>query len=387
MKGPSTQILRSDDAQDREAWLAAWRECGREPFAHPAYVELFAHSQGEQARCLVARDDSGTAIVPFILRPVSHNVQGLRSGLSDAISPYGYGGPYGTSKTLASGVWPLASEWMHEEGVVSLFARLALNAPEPDLPDGAAVRPTADNVVVDLALTEAEQWLRYEHKVRKNVKKALRAELSATIRPRFSDLDEFVELYHDTMSRRSASSFYFFDRTFFVAIQDGLPESYVAAEVRDATGRLVSAELVLTSDQFLYSFLGGTREDAFPMAPNDLLKHAVIGYGRTTGRRGFVLGGGYSAGDGIFRYKRSFDPTGSVPFRTLRLIADSPTYDRLTEAHAHEQSGARSACIDDDFFPAYRGPAPSRSPDPEPVGIQPSLIDSVNSNAEGPPEA
>src|SRR5665647_550990 len=159
MKGPSTQILRSDDAQDREAWLAAWRECGREPFAHPAYVELFAHSQGEQARCLAARDDSGTAIVPFILRPVSHNVQGLRSGLRDAISPYGYGGPYGTSKTLASGVWPLASEWMHEEGVVSLFARLALNAPEPDLPDGAAVRVTADNVVVNLAAAEADQWL------------------------------------------------------------------------------------------------------------------------------------------------------------------------------------------------------------------------------------
>ena len=67
------------------------------------------------------------------------------------------------------------------------------------------------------------------------------------------------------------------------------------------------------------------------------------------------------------------------PFRT-----DDPRFHLMC---APEQSGARSACIDDDFFPAYRRPAPSRSPDPEPIEVQPSLMDSVNSNAEGPPGA
>jgi hypothetical protein len=354
MTRPRVHVLRSDDAQDREAWLAAWSECGSEPYAHPAFVELSASSPGEQAHCLVARDDAGVVMLPFVVRPVPHSVPGLRPGLRDAISPYGYGGPYGTSEPLAVGVWSLLSEWMREEGVISMFVRLALDAPEPDLPDGASVRLTADNIVVNLAETEAEQWGHYEHKVRKNVKKALRAELSVAVHPRFTDLDEFVDLYHDTMSRRDASSFYYFDRTFFAVIQDHLPRNHVAAEVRDPAGRLVSAELVLTSERFLYSFLGGTREDAFPMAPNDLLKHTVIEHGRTTGRRGFVLGGGYSAGDGIYRYKRSFDPTGSVPFRTVRMIADSPTYDLLTAALVDQQADAQSASVDDGFFPAYR---------------------------------
>ena len=67
------------------------------------------------------------------------------------------------------------------------------------------------------------------------------------------------------------------------------------------------------------------------------------------------------------------------PFRT-----EDP---RFHLVWAPEQRGARSACIDDDFFPAYRRPAPSRSPDPEPIEVQPSLMDSVNSNAEGPPGA
>lgn len=356
MTGQDVKLLKADDAGDRSMWLAAWRECGREPFAHPAYVELFAGSPGEQARCLVARSDAGTAILPLVLRPIHHSVRGLRPRLQDAISPYGYGGPYGATNGSTVRVWSLLADWMRGEGVVSMFARLALDANRPtDLPVDAVVRTTAENIVVDLTRPEAEQWFHYEHKVRKNVKKALHAELSVTIQPQFADLAEFVALYHETMSRRDASSFYRFDHAFFEKVQGELSENCIAAEVRDCTGRLVSAELVLTSDRFLYSYLGGTQENAFPARPNDLLKHEVINYGRGTGRRGYVLGGGYSAGDGIFRYKRSFDPTGSVPFRTLRLIADQHAYALLTRSHL----GPRPSDDEDEdegFFPAYRAP-------------------------------
>ena len=371
MTSHDVTILSADDEDDRRTWLAAWRDCGREPFAHPAYVELFAGSPGEHARCLVARSEGSVAILPFVLRPIAHEVRELGPQVVDAISPYGYGGPYGNTRHLAARIWSPLAAWMRSEGVVSLFARLALDAVLPtDLPADTVVGTTAENVVVDLTRPEAEQWLHYEHKVRKNVKKALHAELSVTITSQFANLGEFVALYHDTMSRRDASAFYRFDYSFFETLQREMPENCIAVEVRDHVGRLVSAELVLSSDRLLYSYLGGTREDAFPARPNDLLKHEVINYGRETGRRGYVLGGGYSAGDGIFRYKRSFDPTGSVPFRTLRLIADGPAYALLTAAHGCEDTVGEDG--DEGFFPVYRRPVPGSQPGPDGLDARPS---------------
>jgi lipid II:glycine glycyltransferase (peptidoglycan interpeptide bridge formation enzyme) len=131
---------------------------------------------------------------------------------------------------------------------------------------------------------------------------------------------------------------------------------YIAAEVRDEKNRLVSVELVLASDKYLYSFLGGTLREAFPYAPNDLLKHAVIDYGRESGRAGYVLGGGYTKDDGIFRYKKAFDPTGDVPFQRLELIGDRSAYESLiAERLKHERSTDSGARLADGFFPSYRG--------------------------------
>jgi len=245
---------------------------------------------------------------------------------------------------------------MAREKIVSLFGRLALDTPTPsDLPSGASVKSDSDNVVVDLTRLATDQWQHYEHKVRKNVKKAIRANLRVELKQSFSDLEEFSQLYESTMDRREASSWYYFGLDFFTSLTDRLNGSYIAAEVRDVTNCLVSAELILCSDKYLYSFLGGTLREAFPYAPNDLLKHAAIDYGRESGRSGYVLGGGYSKGDGIYRYKRAFDPTGCSPFRRMEMIADQGIYDSLVaERLRHECSGAPSAQLGDGFFPAYR---------------------------------
>lgn len=353
----TTEIcVLSGTGTDREIWQRAWETCGREPFAHPAYVELFT-SEGEEALCAMAQSATGLALVPFILRPIQGDGWKIETSLRDATSPYGYGGPYGHDDLVKGELWSGFSEWMAQNNVVSMFGRLALGSSTPShLPPGASVRSDSDNIIVDLTRSSVEQWQHYEHKVRKNVKKAIRANLHVEIGQSFTDLEEFSQLYESTMARREASSWYYFGLDFFTTLTERLEGSYIAAEVRDDTNRLVSAELVLSSDRYLYSFLGGTRRDAFPHAPNDLLKHAVIEYGRESGRDGYVLGGGYTKGDGIFRYKKSFDPTGYVPFQRLELIADQSAYDSLiAERLRQERSVTSGARLEHGFFPSYRG--------------------------------
>lgn len=354
-------VLLSNVGVDRESWMNRWETSGREPFAHPGYVESFCEG-GATAHCAVVATSGGEALLPLILRVIPGEEGESATALRDATSPYGYGGPFGAQGASLAEVWHVVAEWMSEQQIVSMFGRLSLDAAVPAVRvPGVAVRSDAENVVVDLRRPPEEQWRHYEHKVRKNVNKARRAGLRVRVAGEFSNLREFSAVYAATMDRRGAAAWYRFDEDFFASFTARIRGSYVVAEVRDVDDRLVSAELVLCSDKYMYSFLGGTLPDAFPYAPNDLLKHELINYGRESRRVGFVLGGGYAANDGIFRYKRAFDPTGVVPFTRVEVVGDLATYRRLVDARlreAHATGGVEG--LQEGFFPPYRAPLVGR---------------------------
>jgi lipid II:glycine glycyltransferase (peptidoglycan interpeptide bridge formation enzyme) len=191
----------------------------------------------------------------------------------------------------------------------------------------------------------------YEHKVRKNVMKAQRCGLRTELDFSGRRLDEFCDLYAATMARRSAESLYRLPRAYFEAICRELSGLYVFFHTL-ADERVVSSELVLISRDRVYSFLGGTDDRAFDMRPNDLLKHSVVLWARSAGKREFVLGGGYRVDDGIYRYKRAFAPRGVVPFFVGTRIFAPARYDVLVAAAGSRQGV--DALRRRDYFPAYR---------------------------------
>jgi len=176
--------------------------------------------------------------------------------------------------------------------------------------------------------------------VRKNVKKARASGVRIEFDEDGTRLDDFLRLYAHTLDRRDAADRYRFQRDFFERLPEG-GRVYVHALL---DGEVVSSELVLLSERNAYSFLGGTDSASFAARPNDLLKWELILRLKEQGKRRFVLGGGYTAGDGIFRYKRSFAPHGLVPFSVGRRVFQQQLYDELT---ARAAGGG-------DFFPAYR---------------------------------
>lgn len=331
-------------------WHRLWESTGREPFAHPSYLGL-TPSPGERALAACWSDDSGEVLLPLLLRPLPDDpqVQDVAGGWTDAISPYGYGGPFLSGEPDLAGFFAALRGWMRDEHVLTGFVRasLGVDLPPDAVDDGYEAVHLTDNVVVSLAGGPEGRWQHYDRKVRKNVNKARRHDLRIEVRDDFGDVAEFVSVYHGTMDRRGAHGRYWFGTEYFEGIRDRLAGCYWVADVLDPDGRVVSTELVLRSDTRCYSFLGGTHADAFPMAPNDLLKHEVIEHAAASGLSGYVLGGGYQPDDGIFRYKRAFDPDGVVPFRGVRLTSSSETYERLR---------ALRPDVDPRFFPAYRAP-------------------------------
>jgi lipid II:glycine glycyltransferase (peptidoglycan interpeptide bridge formation enzyme) len=210
------------------------------------------------------------------------------------------------------------------------------------------------NVVRSLGLDVAAIWRDYAHKVRKNVKRARSLNLRVVLDERGEHLDEFLQLYYSTLDRRQAESNYYFPREFFERLCSSLKSQFVFFHVFSG-GAVVSTELVLVSQHNIYSFLGGTREEAFEMRPNDLLKHELILWGKRAGKRAYVLGGGYAIRDGVYRYKLGFAPSGAVPFRTGHIVFDPVAYDQLVEARrAWESDQCRPWQPRAGYFPAYR---------------------------------
>ena len=226
----------------------------------------------------------------------------------DLVGPYGYGGAFAWSCSQEDAVvfWNEFEAWAKTQRLVSSFVRLSL-FPEQQIPFCGQITEDRPNIVRSLDPTPEALWQDFEHKVRKNVNCAKRCGLSVEMDFDGRRLDEFLKIYYSTMERREASDSYYFPTEFFNAVVRQLAGQYAFFFVLDE-GKVVSAELVLVSVAHVYSFLGGTLAEAFAKRPNDLLKHEIILWGRQAGKRAFVLGGGYSGDDGIYRYKRSFAP-------------------------------------------------------------------------------
>ena len=349
-------MLEASRNRDLASWLTTLEEWpDGEVSAHPGYGALFA-APGDRVVCAQLKRRDGGILFPLILRPVGREVwAGGRAAVWDATSPYGYGGPFcwGCGLDEAQQFWSGLRSWAENEGVVSLFARLSL-FPGQVAPFDGEVCVNAPNVVRSLDIAPAALWMEYEHKVRKNVKRAQREDVRVEVDLSGSRLDDFLPIYNETMDRRGAAPAYYFDRAFFERLAASLPGqfAYFHALHGDA---VVSTELVLVATHHIYSFLGGTKAEAFGLRPNDLLKHEIILWGQSTGKRAFVLGGGYGGRDGIFRYKLSFAPGGEVPFRTGRIIFDPRAYSELVEARRSWEVGQGCEWRQrPGFFPAYR---------------------------------
>ena len=339
------RILDANVAHDRAEWEQIWAEWPeREVAAHPAYSELFA-APNERVLAATLATESGRIFYPFLLRVIPQNQ--FHETFYDVTTAYGYGGPscFGeaSAEVLADAFWSALDEWFVHERVVSEFIRFSLFSGADSWYPGSVVE-RQPNIVVPVDVDDDTLWRGFESKVRKNVKRARTSGVRIVVDSAGEALNEFLDVYHATMSRRHADEQFFYAPEFFEYIHQNLVGQFAYFHAYH-DGAVISSELVLVSADTVYSYLGGTRVEAFPYRPNDLLKYEIIRWAREQGKKRFVLGGGVSPGDGIERYKRAFFPDGSLPFKTGQRILLPEVYRRLVDGSTAVRAG---------YFPEYR---------------------------------
>ncbi|MBC7596059.1 MAG: GNAT family N-acetyltransferase [Kineosporiaceae bacterium] len=349
------RVLRASVGEEAELWMRLVDDLpSAEVFAHPNYLRLF-EDHAQVAVCAVGRSGDDLVMYPFLLRNIDRGQPqtGCDPAYNDIVTPYGYGGAFESGPAVpdvfAACFWQEFDRWAASHNVVSEFVRRSLFSDDL-LAYPGLVEVKQLNVVRDLQPSEDELWMDFEHKVRKNVRRATNAGVSVTVDLPGHRLEDFLRIYRGTMDRREAGAGYYFSDEFFEQLISGLDGRFAFFHAMHE-GRVVSSELALISRSTVYSFLGGTDTNFFALRPNDLLKFEIISWAKREGYSQFVLGGGFQDGDGIYKYKRAFAPRGSVPFEAGSRVLDEAACQRLIEGR---QMNDPAWVARDDYFPTYR---------------------------------
>jgi len=261
----------------------------------------------------------------------------------DFTTPYGYGGWLFEGNGNPSPLYAAYIDWCEKNQIISEFVRFSLYSNSRNSYYGEVI-PRTQNVVRNLDHPIDDMLMDFEHKVRKNIKRANESGLQLIVDSDGNRLNDFLSIYYSTMDRNNAEDSYYFNEAFFRQINTLIGNHvYFYALLDDV---VISTELVIMGSDIMYSYLGGTNSDYYSVRPNDFLKYQIIHWGLKSGYKRFVLGGGYGADDGIFRYKKSFAPNGIVRFYTGQTVFFPEVYENLNTM--------RTNLPESEFFPRYR---------------------------------
>jgi len=355
--GDSFLLLDASVPDQRHCWEHLWRGWPKKDIvAHPAYAQLFARNQ-DRVVCACQANHAGGILFPLIVRPLSAEPwMEPEADCCDLVSPYGYGGPFGWGAIDVDAFWKEFDKWARANHAVSLFARLSLFKDEL-IPFCGEVQSKGPCVIVSLSLDQqcGDVLKSYDKAARENVRQAKRYGVVVEHDLDCRRLEEFLTIYSATMSRLEALPLYHFSKQFFEKLIAGLSDRVMMFHAIHQQ-RVLSTEVLLRSEDYLYSFLGGTLEEGFPLRANPLLRHEINLWAREHGKPQVLLGGGYPGQDGLLRYKRRFAPNGVMPFSVGTKVFDRVLYDTLIQKRAAwECLQNHSWSPPCDFFPAYRG--------------------------------
>jgi hypothetical protein len=314
------------------------------------YAKAFQlHGEGEPL--LFYYEDGSTRAINVVMKRDIAHTKPFKDKLPvntwfDISTPYGYGG-FLIEGENHDAVNDAYDSYCKDKGFVSEFVRFHLFSGYQSYYNGLTETRTR-NVVRNLEMDLDDMWMDFEHKVRKSLKKATKAGLEIEIDITGARLDDFLNIYYETMDRSNAKDNFYFSKEFFNTLNK-MEGNYIYFHVL-YEGKVISTELVLYGVENCYSFLGGTNRNYFRLSANNFLKYEIIKWAKEKGLKRFILGGGYGDDDGIFKYKKSFAPNGVYDFYLGKKIFDNDKYAKLVNTIGKNTMNKES----NSFFPLYR---------------------------------
>jgi hypothetical protein len=349
-------------ASDHSAWMKALHLCGDYDIYHLPQYHLLAEKMREgEPYLFFFKRNSSFAALPFLLRTLE-NVEGLEGCQhNDISSVYGYPGIVSSIKEDADNAYEFKMAF--QDALKSLFEQLSVVAffsrTNPLLSTTwilkgmAEILPLSLTVAVDLSASSEKQLEEMTKGHKYDVRKSRRLGVVVEEDETFQHIDEFIQIYNETMKRTGARDSYFFPKDYYFQLKKSFGESLRLYFAR-LNGQAVSASMFFMTGRIIQYHLSGTPSEFFPLNGGKLILDEVRQIGARNGFSWLHLGGGVgSSEDNLYRFKAGFSKH-RQPFEVARMIVDQEIYSELCEKRSKWARESGQPVLDNKYFPEYR---------------------------------
>lgn len=355
----NTQLLSPSDP----LWSDVLDRIGYDVYHLPHYLSLEANRTHSIAQGCLISQGAKAFFIPYLVRrcaDVSSRFSAIEN-VFEVVSPYGYPGillsEAGHNSTFVNAAMNRLIALLMDKGVCSAFFRLhpILNADLVDIFPTGLLKVEGETVSVDLQLSQAEIWhdTRAEH--RNKINRLKRAGMLAHMLPYEEFIDQFIEIYYETMARVGADCAYYFDHLYFTNLSKLAEKIHFCAV--ESESQIACAGLFFECNGIVQYHLGGTRSAFLKQGPSKLMFDYVRTWAKARGNKIFHLGGGVGVcQDSLYRFKAGFSKKRQM-FATLRIVVDREKYAQLTYLQAQALNTDPACLFKSTFFPAYRASA------------------------------
>jgi FemAB family. len=316
------------------------------------YFKTFSNNGDGEPTLYYFECEDGCVAYPFMLREINTHTNDFDKHLYDISSVYGYGGPlYKVNSNLESLLSKFQSHFDNyclRRNIISQFDRFhPLLENQNFFMDYEDIIYNRKTITMDLSETKIV-WENIHPKCKNMIRKAFKNNVVCIINDRKETINDFIEIYHQSMKNKNANDYYFFDKKFFEESQKLLNSELMIcnAYVDDI---VICSILILVSDRYLHYYLSGTKHEYRNYQPNSALLYEIAKWGSENGKEVFHLGGGVSSEeDSLYKFKKSFNRqnNGERNFYIGKKIHNPHIYNQLCLLNGKK--------IESEFFPAYR---------------------------------
>ncbi|MDJ0734626.1 MAG: peptidoglycan bridge formation glycyltransferase FemA/FemB family protein [Nostocaceae cyanobacterium] len=353
------QIIKLSD----EIWSKTLRTIKHDIYQLPDYFALEAARSKSIAEAILLQDSDKIMFIPYLLRSCEDVIQNsISMDYFDVVSPYGYPGILFNEAALKTPGFPdIAvrglSNFLKTKGVCSAFFRL-----HPTINNDICqyfknqhlFQLNGKTISINLKLSETEIWNQTKRDRRKKINNCLDMGLTARMVDFRDYVDNFANIYQETMERVGAEKIYYsFNYGYFMEMENVLRKNLHLCIV-EIDNQVASAGLYTEYCGIVQGIFRGTKTKFLELSPGSLEIDYVRFWAKQRGNDIFHLGGGVgSAINNLYNFKASFSKQ-RHQFITMRLIIDENKYMELVKMRAKDLNIDFQQLMNSNYFPVYR---------------------------------
>lgn len=332
--------MTSSSRDNQQIWRALVDNSpGRDVYFRPEYLRLSEIVGGGNALALVCGYGALRALCPLLVRRESKEAI-----VSDAFTPYGYGGLLWLSRPFVSPestsyIFACIRKWCISEKLVCCFLRM-----HPLLADSFCLSEIndPDYIIRERGLTNAVDLANWDsvHQRISSLKAGrisdlsrARRSLSVIIAEGPEDIRKYLpvfrSLYEENMRRLHATPFYYFPDAYYAELLESMTP-YLMLSLAQSGEQVIGASMFFYDKNFAHYHLSGATSEGLRLKAPTLLVNEAAGWARAKGCKQLHLGGGIGLNDGLHLFKASFGGA-QYPYTYVTVIADHDKYNRLMD--------------------------------------------------------